>query len=228
MSLLRHRRVLRLRCDVRCCSASAAARCDASWRCCGCRWCMRSLQGLKVALLPSAPAIRALLARFRLSANTVVISPRPADDTAISVHIAASRGSKWSCSWASCSSRLLWRYLRGLHRKHSHCTARGCVVSSEAAAVAPQVGTEHQSSTAHSACAERMTVSQSTAQSRHRHRSALGGWAGLDWCVAAAACRSALDEFDPSSRPRPTRPFSSTFAALQRAQRRSELANGRD
>ena len=87
--------------------------------------------------------------------------------------------------------------LRGLHRKHSHCTARGCIISSGAAPIAPQVGTEHLSSTAHSACAERVIVSQSTAQSRQRHRSALSGRAGLDWCVAAAACRSALDEFDP-------------------------------
>ena len=35
-----------------------------------------------------------------------------------------------------------------------------------AAPIAPQAGTEHLSRTAHSACAERMTVSQSTAQSR--------------------------------------------------------------
>ena len=40
------------------------------WRCCGCRWCVRSLQGLKVALWPSAPAIRAQLARRTAGGHT--------------------------------------------------------------------------------------------------------------------------------------------------------------
>ena len=91
-------------------------------------------------------------------ANTVVISPRP--DTSISVRIAASKGSKWSYSWSSCSPRRLWRCPLGLHRKHSHCTACGCIVSSRAAPIAPpQTGTEQLSSTAHLACAERMSES---------------------------------------------------------------------
>ena len=65
------------------------------------------------------------------STNTVVISARAAS------HIAASGGSKWSSSWASCSLRRLWRYLPGLHQKHSRCTACGCAISSLHGAAAP-------------------------------------------------------------------------------------------
>ena len=129
-------------------------------------------------------------------------SSAPEPDMAVSVHIAANGGRKWSCSWASRSLRPLWRCLPELHQKHSHCTACGCVISSAAALIAPQAGTEHLSSTSHLACAERMGASQSTAQPRRRHQPALTGWAGLDWCVAAATCRSALDETRPSSRDR--------------------------
>ena len=78
-------------------------------------------------------------------------SPCPArvpPNTTISAHIAASRGSKWSYSWASCSPRPLWRCLPGLQQSHSHCTACGCVISSAAAPVAPHAGTEHLSSMA--------------------------------------------------------------------------------
>ena len=78
-------------------------------------------------------------------------SPCPArvpPNTTISDHIAASRGSKWSYSWASCSPRPLWRCLPGLQQSHSHCTACGCVISSAAAPVAPHAGTEHLSSMA--------------------------------------------------------------------------------
>ena len=74
------------------------------------------------------------------STNTVVISARAAS------HIAASGGSKWSSGWASCSLRRLWRYLPGLHQKHSHCTACGCAISSvwsSSCDIAPQAGTEH-------------------------------------------------------------------------------------
>ena len=78
-------------------------------------------------------------------------------DMTISVHIAAHGGSKWSYSRASCSLRPLWRCLPELHQKHSHCNAcGGCVISSAAAPMAPQAGTEQLSSTAHLACAERM------------------------------------------------------------------------
>ena len=80
------------------------------WRCCECRWCMRSLQRLMGALWLSAPAIRAQLARLRLSTNTVVISPRARHDDHHVRRISqlAEAASKWSYSWASCSPHPLW------------------------------------------------------------------------------------------------------------------------
>ena len=190
---------------------------------------MRSLlHGLTGALWLSAPAIRAQLAAGSpLSLNQHGgrhQPPSPGPDMAVSVHIAANGGRKWSCSWASRSLRPLWRCLPELHQKHSHCTACGCVISSAAAPIAPQAGTEHLSSTAHLVCAERMGESiDSPAASSTPACTQWMGWARL---VRSSSHMPFCSRRNRPIEPRPIRPFSSTLAARQCAQRRMELADG--